>query len=96
MFTDDYYIFKNISPKIAKDADGHITQGDEDSTVATVLDLLRQNMAKNGFTEKSDLAIKKMVTRMVYRQQQYRFVPKNQLPSQLVAMGSTYLLTCDK
>ena len=92
------YVFHGIDPEIFKDVDRHIGEGDEDVTVATVLDLLRQNIEKNDFTEKSSFVMRKLVARLVYRQRMLVHIPKKELSHirQSIAITSTRRLICGK
>lgn len=92
----DYYIFEPTDSKVAADVDEHVDRGDEDGLVARELDQLRQSIAKDGFSDDSDKSMKKLVTRLIYKQREYGSVPKKRLPRRAIAMGQTMLIVCDK
>lgn len=93
MYKKDYYKFDDIDSKVTENTDKHIAQGDEDGTLATRLDFLRAESVE--YTNKLNADIQKIVEQLMYKQKNYSYVPKNELPIRAISMRNTHMFMCD-
>ncbi len=93
MHKKEYYKFDTIDSEITKNTDKHIAQGDEDGTLATRLDFLRTELLED--TNKLNADIQNIVEQLMYKQKNYDYVPKNELPVRAISMRNIHIFMCD-